>query len=56
MPEIIRALKDRSVLNKTAIAMKALGQIIASTGDVITPYARLDHRRLVENKMRLLFS
>ena len=27
------------MLNKTAVAMKALGQIVSSTGDVVTPYS-----------------
>ena len=40
MPEIIVALKDRTVLDKAAVAMRALGQIISSTGDVVQPYAR----------------
>ena len=38
LPEVIRALQDQTVLQKTEIAMRALGQIVSSTGDVVTPY------------------
>ena len=41
MPEILRALLDRSVLHRTAVAIKALGQIVSSTGDVVTAYAEV---------------
>lgn len=40
MPEIIKALQDRSVLTMTAVAMRALGQLISATGDVVAPYAK----------------
>jgi hypothetical protein len=40
MPEIVKALQDRSVLTMTAVAMRALGQLISATGDVVAPYAK----------------
>jgi hypothetical protein len=40
MPEVIYALQDRASSTSARVAMKALGQLISSTGDVVAPYAR----------------
>jgi FKBP12-rapamycin complex-associated protein len=40
IPVIIETLQDQSSATKRAVAFRTLGQLVESTGDVITPYIR----------------